>query len=68
MLFNETALNEKIKTATTKEERKKIATKAELKAEQDKRVKLQTYNLSLFIDQSYFNNDVAQLYLMLQPF
>ena len=28
--------------------------------------KLQTYNLSLFIGQSYFNNDIAQLYLILQ--
>ena len=35
---------------------KKLAAKAELKAEQDKLVKLQTYDLSLFIGQSYFNN------------
>ena len=44
----------------------KLATKAELKAEQDKRVKLQTYDLSLFIGQSYFVSDGAQLYLILQ--
>ena len=39
--------------------------KAELKAELDKTVKLQTYDLSLFIGQSYFVNDGA-LYLILQ--
>ena len=30
-------------------------------------VKLQTYDLSLFTGQSYFNNDGAQLYLIFQP-
>ena len=40
-------------------------TKAELKTEQDKIVKLQTYDLSFFIGQSYFFNDGAQLYLIL---
>ena len=54
------------KTLTTKTEIK-TATKAGLKAEQDKIVKLQIYNLSLFIDQIYFNNDRAQLYLIFQP-
>ena len=29
--------------------------------------KLQTFDSSLFISQSYFNNDGAQLYLILQP-
>ena len=52
---------------TTKEEMKTLATKAELKVEQDKRVKLQTYDLSLFIGQSCFLNDGAKLYLILQP-
>ena len=46
---------------------KKLAAKAELKAEQDKLVKLQTYDLSLFIGQSYFNNSWAQLSLIHQP-
>ena len=32
-----------------------------------KLVKLQTYDLSLFIGQSYFINDGTQLYLILQP-
>ena len=41
---------------------KKLVTKAELKAGQDKIVKLQTYDSSLFIGQGYFNNDTAQLY------
>ena len=66
-LVNESYLNEKIKTLETKEELKTLATKAELKAEQDKIVKLQTYDLSLFIGQSCFNNDGAQLYLIFQP-
>ena len=55
-LVNEFGLNEKIKTLAT-EEIKTLATKAELKAEQDKIVKLQTYDLSLCIGQSYFVND-----------
>ena len=56
----------KIKTLATKDQIKKWATKAEFKAEQDKIVKLQTYDLSLFIGQSYFVIDGAQLYLILQ--
>ena len=35
-----------------------LATTAELKAEQEKIVKHQTYDLSIFIGQSYFNKDV----------
>ena len=54
-------LNEKIKISTRKEKIKKIATKTELNAEQDKIVKLQIYDSSLFIGQSYFVNDGAQL-------
>ena len=64
---HESDLNEKIKTLATREEIKKLATKTELEAEQDKIMKLQTYDLSLFIGQSYFVNDRAQLYLILQP-
>ena len=67
MLVNEFGLNEKVKTLATKEEKeKKLATKAELKAEQDKIVTRQIYDLSLFTGQSYFNNDGAQFYLILQ--
>ena len=66
-LVNESGLNEKIKILATKEEIEKLAIKAELKVEQDKIVKLQTYDLSHFIGQSYFVNDGAQLYLILQP-
>ena len=58
--------NKEKKPLATKEEIKILAAKAELKAEQDKRVKLQTYYLSLFIGQSYFNNDGAQIYLIFQ--
>ena len=49
-LVNESGLNEKIKISTTKEKiKKKIATKAELNAEQDKIVKLQTYDSSFLL-------------------
>ena len=44
-----------------------LATKADLKAEQDKIVKLQTYDSSLYIGQSYFFNDGSQNFLLLQP-
>ena len=58
--------NEKIKTLATKEEIKTSVTNAELKAI-SKIVKLQTYDLTLFIGQNYFNNDGAQLYLLFKP-
>ena len=49
-------MNEKIKTLIAnkeiKKKKKKNATKAELKAEQDEIVKIQTYGLSIFIYQS----------------
>ena len=51
-LVNEISLNERINTLARKKEIKKFATHTELKAEQDKMVKLQTYDLSLFIGQS----------------
>ena len=63
-LVNESDLNEKIITLPTKEKIKTLATKAELKAEQDEIVKLQTYGSSLFIGQSYFNNNGAPLCLI----
>ena len=63
---NRSGLNEKIKTLATKEKVKKLATKAELKVEQDEIVRLQPYDLSLFIGQSYFVSDGAQLYLIIQ--
>ena len=66
-LINEPDLNKKIKTLAAKEEIKTLATKAELKAEQDKIVKFQTYELRVFIGQSYFNNDGPLLYLIFQP-
>ena len=62
-LVNESDLNEKIKTLATKEEIKTLATKGELKAEQDKIVKLQKYDLSIFIF-----IDGAQLYLIFHHF
>ena len=56
-LISEYDLNEKIKTLATKEEIKTLVIKEELKSEENKIVKLQTYDLSLLIGQSYFNND-----------
>ena len=61
-LVNESYLNKKTKTLATTEE-----IKTATKAEQDKIVKFQTYDLNLFIGQSYFNNDGAQVYLIFQP-
>ena len=61
-MVNESNLNDKIK-----EKIKTLATKAELKTEQDKIVKLQIYDSSLFISKSYFNNDTALLYLIFEP-
>ena len=66
MNLSESGLNEKIKTLATEEKIEKLATKSELKAKQDKTVKLKTFDLSVFIGQSYFVNDDAQLYLILQ--
>ena len=57
MLVNEYDLNEKIK-----EEIKTLAIKKELKAEQGKIAKLQTYDLCLFISQSFSVNDRSQSY------
>ena len=54
-LVNESVLNEKIKPLIANKEikkKKKNATKAELEAEQDEIVKIQTYGLSIFIYQS----------------
>ena len=53
-------MNEKIKISATKEEIKILATKTELKAEQDKIVKLQTYDLSYFLGKNFFGDDVFQ--------
>ena len=61
-LVNESDLDRKIK-----EDVKTLATKEQLLTKQDKIVKLQTYDLSIFIGQSYFNNDGSQNYLILQP-
>ena len=52
-----------MKKVATKEEIKQLAAKAKLKVEQGKIKNFQTYDLSLFIGQSYFVNDGAQLYL-----
>ena len=55
---NNRDLDEKIKA---------LARKAELKGEQEKIEKLQTYDSSIFIDQSYFFNDGSQDFLMFEP-
>ena len=66
-LPDESYLNKKTKALATKEEIKILITKTELKSEQGKIVKLQTYDSNLFIGQSHFNDDRAQLYLIFQP-
>ena len=59
-------MNKKIKATeiSNKGRNKKWATTAELKEEQDKIVKPQTYDLSFFIGRSYFVNDRAQVLLL----
>ena len=44
-----------------------LATKAELKAEQNKTVKLQAFDSCYFHDKSYFEDDSMQSYLVFQP-
>ena len=46
-----------MKNIGIKEQIKPLVTNSELKTEKDKKVKLETYDLSPFIGQSYFNND-----------
>ena len=46
----------------------KLATKAELKVEQDKIVKRQTHDSIFFVSQSYFINDGSQNFLTFQLF
>ena len=58
LFINNFYLHEKIKT---------LATKTELKTEKDKIEKLQTYDSSLFVDQSYFMNNGSQNFLIFQP-
>ena len=44
-----------------------LATKAELKTQQDKIVKLQIFDSTYFRDKSYFENDGTQKYLVFRP-
>ena len=46
---------------------KKLATKEELKAEQRKLLKFQTFNLSYFLGKNFVNNDGTQDYLIFNP-
>ena len=57
-------LNKKV----TSNKSKHLLVENELKILQDKMERLQTFDSSLFIGQSYFFNDVAQLYLKFQIF
>ena len=50
-------MDEKIKTLATKGEIKTLIAKAELKAEQDKIVKLETYGLSYFHGKKFVSDD-----------
>ena len=42
-----------------------LATKAELKSQQDKIVKLQIYDLSYFLGKIFFGDDGSQKYLVI---
>ena len=61
---NESILDEKMKALATKEEIKKLATKTELNAEQDKIIKIQTFDLSCFCGKSHFECDDIQNYIV----
>ena len=56
-LVNKSGLNEKINTLAKREEIKLLATKAELKAEQNKIVKPETYELLVKVTLSMMEND-----------
>ena len=56
--INNSDLNKRVATLTTREE---------LKAEQDKIVKSQAIDSSYFRDKSHFEGDDAQSYLVFQP-
>ena len=56
-LVNKSGLNEKINTLAKREEIKLLATKAELKAEQNKIVKPETYELLVKVTLSMMEHD-----------
>ena len=69
-LLNKSDISGFIMNSDLDKKKKKIATlatKAELKSEEDKIEKLQTYDSSLLICQSYFGNDGSQNFLICQP-
>ena len=59
-LVNKCGLDEKIKILTIKEEIKTLAAMAELKAEEDKIVKLETHGLSYFLGKKFLGDDDSQ--------
>ena len=56
-----------VKNTDFDEKIKKLATKAKLKVEQDKTVKLQTFNSSYFCGKSHLEDHGARNYLVFQP-
>ena len=44
-----------------------LATKAELRAEKDKTIKLQEFDSSCFRDKTHFENDGTQNYIIFKP-
>ena len=60
-------MNQKIKTLAKKEETKALATKAELKTEQDKVVELETQDLSYFLGKNMFGDADSQNNFFYQP-
>ena len=62
-LVNKTYFDEKLKNLY----KKITSNKTKIVLVENEFKKLQTFDSSLFIGQSYFNNDGAQLYLIFQP-
>ena len=56
-IVNESHISRFINNTDLDERIKKTATTAELKAEQDKITKLQTYNFSYFLGKNFFGNN-----------
>ena len=67
MLFNEYYISGFINNSDLNEKIKTLATKAELKSEQDKRMKLKTHDLSYLLGKIFVGDDGFQNMLVYQP-
>ena len=66
-LVNKSHISNLVKNSDLNTNLSTLATKAELKAEQDKIVKLQTHDLSYFLGKNFFGDDGSQNMFAYQP-